>query len=332
MNLCPKLVCCLIVACSMAGICVGQSVESANDTKVNVRFVDTKGQSVTPDAALFFNGGRAKKIATENGVGVAPMGAGIVVAKANGFQFTGRILNGGEAEVVFHRNDEPCKPLTQTPYPLNDQLKTKVIDVLKKCLGEKLADQPASSRNSVQTIRVLAAVDPHQALKWLEENDLPNQMSGIIQQPALTALLRVDAEEAFDRCSQIEDPARRSSMLFFFLNALESEDPALKTVEAQLLESTREIKQPALRLAMRSALAEHYSVTGRIQLADKIVQQHIEEVKKLPSAGWSAYPRSLFAALVVDKDPQLAEELIKGNRDQNESNGCLLYTSPSPRD
>ena len=50
------------------------------------------------------------------------------------------------------------------------------------------------------------------------------------------------------------------------------------------------------------------------------MQQHIEEVKKLPSAGWSAFPRSLFAALVVDKDPQLAEELIKGNRDQHESN------------
>lgn len=314
----PKLtfLCFLVAALSLASTCFGQS----DDAKISVQFVDTSGHRVNPAVALFFNGGRAKPITIENGIGVAPSDSGIVVAKADGFQFSGSIVDGNEIKVVFHRDDEPCKPLTQTPYPLNDEIKAKVVETTKRILWEKVEGQPASSMKTIQTLRVLAVVDPARALKWLDENEPPDQMGGMIQQPALTALVHVDPEEAFDRCSQIKDPMQKSAMLMFLLEALDPEDPAVPVLEAQWMETTRTVKQPAMRLAMRSAIGEYFQIRDRPELVNKIVQQHIEEVKKLPSAGWSAFPRSLFAALVVEEDPELAEELIKGNRDQNESN------------
>ena len=76
------------------------------------------------------------------------------------------------------------------------------------------------------------------------------------------------------------------------------------------------------RLAAWSTLAEHYINSNRPELAQKIVDEHIEDVKKLPAGGWSGYPRSLFAALIVEKDPKLAGELVKG-MDKNEYNSAL---------
>ena len=315
-----KFLFCFVVAFLLAGVCLGQTVDSSSDSKVNVRFVDTAGKPVTPETALFFNVGRAKAITVKDGTGVVPVDTRIVVAKADGFQFTGTIVNGDDAKVVFRRDDEPYPQLTQTPYPLNDQIKADVTEQVKKSLWEKIKDQDPKSMDSAQTVRVVAAVDPVGALKWLDENKMPHQQAGMVFQSALEAMLQTDPEEVFDRISQRKNPMERSAMLLSFLKELSSDDPSLKALETQVIEVTREIKQPAMRLAMRSGLAEHYAMTGRPDLADKIVQQHIEEVKKLPSGGWSALPRSLFAALVVEKDPKLAEELIKGNRDQGESN------------
>jgi len=265
----PKLtfLCFLVVTLSLASACFGQS----DDAKISIQFVNTSGHPVNPKVALFFNGGRAKPIATENGIGVAPSNSGIVVAKGDGFQFSGNIVKGNEIKVVFYREDEQCEPLSQTPYPLNDQIKTKVTERIKEHLWEEVKDQPAKSMKTLQTVRVVAAIDPVGALNWLDDKDLPDQQAGVVFQPALVSLLRVDPEEAFDRVSQLEDSMSRAAVLMFFLDALPSDHSALQAVEAQMLSVTREIKQPSLRLAMRSSVAEHYVANGQPDLADKIV-------------------------------------------------------------
>ena len=314
-----KFFCGLIVAVSSANICIGQSTTTAPNSQTSVRFVDTDGQPVSPETALFFDGVLAETIAVEKGVGVAPGQKGIVVATTDGFQLTGCILSGSEAKIVFRRDDEPCELLTQTAYPLNDEIKTKIIDRIKETLWENVKDQPAKSMETLRTVRVLAAVDPLGTLQWLDANNLPVQTAGIVLQPALNALLSTDPEEAFDRCSQVKDPIMQSALLMYFLSALDPDAPALKAVEAQILEVTRGIKQPAVRLGMRSVLAEHFLFTEQRELADKIVQQHIEDVKQLPVDGWTAFVRSNYAALVVENDPELAQELIEGPLDGQES-------------
>ncbi len=305
----------ILVAFSATSICLAQTA----DTKVSVRFVDTSGQPVTPETALFYNGGHGKPISVEGGQGEVPSGRGIVVAKADGFQFSGTVLSGSDGKVVFYRDSEPCEALVQSAFPLTDEIKSKVIEALKENLWEKVKDQPEKPTSALQIVGVLAMVDPKGALAWLEENELPGQMGMMIQQPSLLAMMRTDTEEAFDLISQIEDSTMQSMVLGVFLEKLPADDPAMQAVESRRLEVSRSVKQPAMRLAMRASMAEHYSLTGRPELADKIVQQHLEEAKKLPSGGWSAYPRSLFAALIVEQDPELALELIKVIGKQNES-------------
>ena len=41
--------------------------------------------------------------------------------------------------------------------------------------------------------------------------------------------------------------------------------------------------------------------------------------KKLPAGGWSGFPRSLFAGLIAEKNPNEAAKLIEG-MDKNEIN------------
>ena len=209
--------------------------------------------------------------------------------------------------------------MTQSPFPLTDELRNRVKQILKNNLWEKIEGQPAVSMKTIQTMKLIASIDPVGALEWTGENKLPDQMAMMIRQQAFVAQMETDAEEVFDKVSQIEDPMMRSMVMGLFLRKLPGKHPALAAVENQLVEDSRSIKQPAMRLALRASIAEHYQLTSRPELADKIVAQHIEEAKKLPSGGWSAYPRSLYAALVAESDPKLAEEMITGIGDSSKA-------------
>ena len=101
-------------------------------------------------------------------------------------------------------------------------------------------------------------------------------------------------------------------VLSTILKSSDADPELLAAVETEMTDTIKSIPQPMYRFSAWSVLAEHYLNTGRPELAQKIIDQHIEEVKKLPAGGWSGFPRSLFAALVVEKDPELAAELVKG--------------------
>ncbi|MDB2687725.1 hypothetical protein N9Y42_11000 [Mariniblastus sp.] len=60
-------------------------------------------------------------------------------------------------------------------------------------------------------------------------------------------------------------------------------------------------------------------MTDRPELAQEIVDQHIDDLKKLPAGGWSGFVRSLFAGLIAEKNPNEAVKLIEG-MDKNEIN------------
>ncbi len=284
-----------------------------------IKFVDIEGKPVTPDSALFFNGGRAKTIDVQKGTATAPGSAGIITAHAEGYQYTGAVLTGSDTTVTFYRNDQPCESLSQTPFPLTKEIRSQLQQTIKDKLWDQVHDQPAGSQSVFQIVDVLGSVDPQATLQWVDESNFPGQKKIAVSGNAFTQLLLTRPEEALDRISQIDDSMSRSMILGVFLQRLPPNHDMVPTIEKLLNETSRGIKQPAMRLAIRASLAEHYQLTNRPEQADKITDQHIEEAKKLPTGGWSAYPRSLFAALIAEADPTLAEELITGISDTNEA-------------
>ncbi len=103
--------------------------------------------------------------------------------------------------------------------------------------------------------------------------------------------------------------------------------PLRQAVESEIIDTAKKILQPAYRLSAWTLLAQHYQDTNRPELAQAIIDQHLEEVEKLPSGGWSGLPRSMFAALIVEQDPELAIELTEGmdDRESNRARGRLAF-------
>ena len=76
---------------------------------------------------------------------------------------------------------------------------------------------------------------------------------------------------------RVKNPIYRTTLL----TALLKNGPQGKkmlAVEAEFTNAIKNIPQPAYRLAMWAALAEHYLVTDRPELAQQIVDQHIDEI------------------------------------------------------
>ena len=304
----------------IAGVAINAAAlaQDPSDSTV-VSFVDSAGQPVENVRAYFYNGKLAKKLESKSGSATVEASDGIVAAVADGFQYSGTILSNDPAQVVLMRDDEPYPPINNRPFPLTAELKKQFKEKLESKLWEELENNPNRSPVDIQqAMRILGRWSPAKSLKFLNEQDLNSQMKTAAQQPIIAGFLESDVESAMQLIDEIKNPMFRAMSLGAILKELPAKHSAMSVIEKQMVDSLREVKQPGLRLMGLSALAQHYADTDRTELAQKIVDRHLEEAKKLPADGLPGFARSLFAALVAEKNIPLALSLIEGGKDENE--------------
>jgi len=286
--------------------------------QTKVTFVDSSGTPVAAVDAVFFNSGLGKTVEVNGGIGTVQGSEGVVAATAEGFQYSGGILNSKELKIVLLREDETAPTVRQTTFPLSESDRVSTGVALISAIKKRIADKELNPNDTAKQMMLAGQLDPTGTLAWLKEIDLPPQQTMAVKHGIISGFLSDDIEAAIDMLDQIEDPMFRTYKLVTLLGELPPQHAATPIIEKQAVAAIRSVKQPAYRIAMWSALGEHYQVSGQEELVQKIVDLHLAEAQKLPSDGWSAFPRSVFAALIVEEQPDVALKMIEGIRDVNE--------------
>ena len=313
---------CLIVflfCCMASDPCIAQEAEP----KINVRFVDSAGDLVSSVSGYWYRvgAGKAKKIVSADGKAEIPVNKveGIIVAKSEGYQYSGLVLDSGTTtalSVVMLKDNEAGPAYENQPLPFSAEQKQQAIENIKEKLWEELEADPANHQVLQHSVAVLAKLTPDRTLEYFESNWPKGKLKVLAKQEIIRGLAESDFARAVELADSTKNPMYRDALL----TALLKHGPQGKkmlAVEAELTNAIKNIPQPAYRLASWASLAEHYQVTDRPELAQQIVDQHIDEIKKLPAGGWSGFPRSLFAALIAETNPSEAVKLIEG-MDKNE--------------
>ena len=292
------------------GIAVGQTT---------VTFVDSSGAPVAAVDAVFFNGGFGKPIETKEGIGMVKGSEGVVAATAEGFQYSGGILDSKELKIVLLREDETAPPVRQTEFPISDSIRAKTSAALVAAIKKRIVEEELNPNETARQMSLAGKLDPTGTLAWLKENDLPKQPAMMVRNGIIDGFLRDDFETAIDMLDQIENQMFKTFKLVSLLSELPAQHSATPIIEKQAVAAVRNVKQAAYRIAMWSALAEHYQIFGQDASVRKIVDQHLEDVQKLPSDGWSSLPRSVFAAVIIEEKPDVALKMIEGVKNPNEN-------------
>ena len=292
------------------GIAVGQTT---------VTFVDSSGAPVAAVDAVFFNGGFGKPIETKEGIGTVKSSEGVVAATAEGFQYSGGILDSKELKIVLLREDETAPSVRQTEFPISDSIRAKTSAALVAAIKKRIVEEELNPNETARQMSLAGKLDPTGTLAWLKENDLPQQPAMMVRNGIIDGFLRDDFETAIDMLDQIENPMFKTFKLVSLLSELPAQHSAAPIIEKQAVAAVRNVKQAAYRIAMWSALAEHYQISGQDASVQKIVDQHLEDVQKLPSDGWSSLPRSVFAAVIIEEKPDVALKMIEGVKNPNEN-------------
>lgn len=292
------------------GIAVGQTT---------VTFVDSSGAPVAAVDAVFFNGGFGKPIETKEGIGTVKGSEGVVAVTAEGFQYSGGILDSKELKIVLLREDETAPSVRQTEFPISDSIRAKTSAALVAAIKKRIVEEELNPNETARQMSLAGKLDPTGTLAWLKENDLPQQPAMMVRNGIIDGFLRDDFETAIDMLDQIENPMFKTFKLVSLLSELPAQHSAAPIIEKQAVAAVRNVKQAAYRIAMWSALAEHYQISGQDASVRKIVDQHLEDVQKLPSDGWSSLPRSVFAAVIIEEKPDVALKMIEGVKNPNEN-------------
>ena len=216
-----------------------------------------------------------------------------------------------DASIVLRTQQEPGRSMKTLSVPLTAELRNKIVKEAIDLHWAKLKSNPRD-RGNQRVFEFLSAIDPKAFDKYLDSGKVGGQFKGIAQRFVVREISQSDPDLAIEIADSVTSPMNRASLLSVLLDRLPANSPHVDAVEEQFIETIQAIKQPAYRYAIWASLGEYYIHNGKKELADKIVDEHLAEVKKLPNGGWAAFPKSLFAALLVDENPKLALEMIKG--------------------
>lgn len=290
--------------------------------QTKVTFVDSSGAPVPNVDAVFFNGslndGLGKTIEIKDGNGTVESLEGVVAATAEGYQYSGGIVDSKDLKVVLLGVDETAPTVRQISFPLSDSLREKTRAALISAIKKRISEVELQPFEISRHMRLAGKLDPKGTLEWLKENKLPKQETMQVNNGIIDGFLREDLEAAVDMLDQIKDPMFRTYKLVSMMGELPEKHVAKPIIEQQAVAAIRNVKHAAYRIGMWAFLAEHYQISGREDSSQKIIDLHLEEVQKLPSDGWSGLPRSVFAALIVEKQSDVALKMIEGIKDPNE--------------
>lgn len=254
-----------------------------------------------------------------------PRAAGVIAVHKQGYQYGGAIVDTQSVrpiKITLLKVDEvDDRRLEQQPIPIDAGLRRELLTTLQSLCISDIENAANPNEQQVAT-QLLAQLSPQRTLELLDAGKLQGNAAMVAKQGVVQSLAKKDVGAATAIADEESNPMFRSMLFRFLATNIAPDAPERAVIEAQWVDATRTTTESAWRLAGWAGLAEHYQFTGRAEVAKKIVEQHIDEVKKLPAGGWSGFPRSLFAAVVVEDQPDLAKQLIEGI-DGNEENRAL---------
>ena len=262
--------------------CVAQEAEP----KINIRFVDSSGDFVSNVKAYWYRAGKgkAKRISSVDGKGTISTNEGLIVAKSEGYQYSGLVLDSGTTtalSVVMLKDNEAGPAYENQPLPFSAEQKQQALEKIQDKLWEELEADPDNQRILQLSVATLTKLSPARTLKYFESN-WPKENSKYWSNKRLSEGLQNRILRG-----QLNWQIQLKTLFtaLTLMSALMENGPQGKKmlpVEAEFTNAIKNIPQPAYRLASWASLAEHYLVTDRPELAQQIVDQHIDDLKSYP--------------------------------------------------
>ncbi|MFK7768986.1 MAG: hypothetical protein AB8B55_17320 [Mariniblastus sp.] len=306
-----------VLFCSVFFCCANEAT-TQEQTEINISIVDSAGKPVPKVSAYWFKNGKSKKLTAHDGVVTVTSAEGLIVARSEQHHCSGIVLHKKteeqlrNASVVLRTPSEPGRILKTLPVPVSTEQKTEIIKQVLDIYWAQLKSNPKDPANQMSCFELLGALDPQNLNEFVDSIDFDVRMKAMGKSHVVKSLAQSDPELAIEIADSIEDPMSRSGLIYALLTHLPENSPHVEAVEEQYIETIKAISQPAFRYAIWSSLGEYYFCNGKEELTDKIVEENLSEVRKLPDGGWAAYPKSCFAALIVEEKPDLALEMIEG--------------------
>ena len=290
----------------------GQSKDEPRS--IEVRVVDSQQQTIKEAELLFFDGRLGKKLEIEKTeTAILKTRSGLLIARAKGFQYGGLVIDHSSPDIVnliLKRDDEAGAVKSTLPFPLESTQRAKVYNQL---LDEAFLELEQTNDSPSQGIylQILAGKCPDRVLEYLKANPrLPPPVVLSAKVELVKALSKKNAEQAIELIARSEEPIFQTFALEELVKALPIDSPQLASCETQWMRSIELIPEPQLKLAAAASAGEYFQLRGRDDRAKQIINNYLEQAEQLPSAGWSCYPRSLFAALIVSSDPERARKIL----------------------
>ena len=303
---------------------------------VDIVLQDTQAKPIANAQVFWIHDGYAEKLTPRTDSVSIPADSGVVVVHAEGYQHTGVALgtstNGKQIIAIRRLGESGGKQYQTRAYPFDPKLKARLQSlVASKCWAQVKARQRTNL--APYAFQFLGQMVPQELTEYLDNNRVDRSSAGMGRQAAIRRLASVDPAAALEQLDAFKDSMQRSMMISELLSSLPAASPIADTLELQFADTTRTIDQPALRLASWAVLAEYYIHKGSDDKARAITQRYLEDVRKLPAGGWSGFPRSLFAALIVNDQPQVAKQLVQGIDDNEKARaiGRLAFHARDPK-
>jgi|GEM_PF-2877690 len=296
----------------------------ANPVQVTVR--DSAGNAIADVQAFWFHDGKAKRLSLADGALTIPSRDGLIVARKEGYQYSGLAFskdNTDQSSIVMLAANEQGRELKTLPVPFDNETRKKIIATVVEDYWKRVEANPKDVMNVQRYLPMLAALDPEGTLEFLKSGIVDSNMEGLAKSSLIQSLAKTDPPAAMELADSVIDPSRRSGGFLKLLDNIPNDDAVRAAAESEMLEAATGITNPGLRLAILASIAEYYERTNQLELADSLVAKYIGEVEKLPSGGWSGYPRSLFAARIVNTDLERADRLAKIEHNETEQSRAL---------
>ena len=183
-----------------------QSSAQENKKKITVRFVDSKNKPVENVRAYRYENGKAKIISTTGGIGLITRGDGLIVARKDGFQFSGALFKTDAANttVVMLTPEETGFKCTTQPLPISKETKQEVIEAIEETFWATLKAKPKDPQNVSTCMRVLCSLNPEKSLQYIEANPLGGRMGDIVKNEVIKVYAKSDFETAIELTNSIK--------------------------------------------------------------------------------------------------------------------------------
>ncbi len=241
-------------------------------------------------------------------------GPAFVFVKKQGFRFHGQRIDevpGPIALTLTRTEENPAVAMRTRPSPLPHKeelaLARRVLDADadKALKGGDLNDK-------VQTLQVMARVEPERVLEEAEKGKFPDPFyNDMFRMRVVEGMAYDDPDAAAEVAEAMGSPWTRSIAYLAIVDAMgatpENRARRLELLDQALLQA-RAMKDGDKRLLSLGQVAEHWLDMGETDKATKLLREGEKLARELPNVAWAGYARGAFAEELaqIDLDAALA--------------------------